>query len=198
MVLGTACSPSRPPQIPPPTPTVSTPPRLAQARAAVEALTRAVEADDQPAFQALISDRDPTFAARARLLFSNLSTLPLTELDLLVEPGDQPLIPARQAVLGADAWTQPVVVTWQLTGDDGQAQHRVWFTWVTEAGRAELAGTFDDPAPADPAPADPEQQPIWWLGPVTAQVDGSTTVVAGAGQPLDRWTRLVGRAPTCS
>ena len=81
------------------------------------------------------------------------------------------------------------MVTWQLTGDDGQAQHRVWFTWVTEAGRAELAGTFDGPAPAEP-----EQQPIWWLGPVTAQVDGPTTVIAGAGQPLDRWTKLVGRA----
>ncbi|HSU37072.1 MAG TPA: hypothetical protein VLJ88_15550, partial [Propionibacteriaceae bacterium] len=187
--MGTACAPSSPAQIPTPTPTVSTPPRLAQARAAAGALTRAVEADDQSAFLALVSDRDPTFAARARLLFSNLSTLPLTELDLLVEPGDQPLSPARQAVLGADAWTQPIVVTWQLTGDDGQARHRVWFTWVTEAGRAELAGTFDGPAPVDP-----EQQPIWWLGPVTAQVEGPATVIAGAGQPLDRWTKLVGRA----
>ena len=188
-MLVTGCSPSSNIQVPTPTPTVSTPPRLAQARAAVAALTRAVREDDQPAFQALVSDRDPTFAARARLLFSNLSNLPLTELDLLVEPGDQPLSPARQAILGADAWTQPVVITWRVPGDDGQAQHRVWFTWVTEAGRAELAGTFDGPASATPA-----QQPIWWLGPVTARVDGSTTVIAGAGQPLDRWTTLVGQA----
>ena len=108
-VLVTGCSPSSNIQVP--TPTVSTPPRLAQARAAVAALTKAVREDDQPAFQALVSDRDPTFGARAQLLFSNLSTLRMTELDLLVEPGDQPLSPARQAILGADAWTQPVVVT---------------------------------------------------------------------------------------
>lgn len=189
MMLVAACSPTGTVQPPTPTPTNSQSARLAEARVAIAALTRAIEADDQPAFLALVSDRDPTFTDRARLLFNNLSTLPLTELDLLVEPDDRPLSPSRQALLGADAWTQPVAVTWQLTGDDGPAQHRVWFTWVAEGGRAELAGTFDGPTPTVP-----EQQPIWWLGPVTARVSGSTTVVAGAGQPLDRWTKLVGRA----
>ena len=176
---------------PPPTPTVSTSPpttasdRLGLVRTTVDALAAAVAAADRPAFFRLVSDRDPTFASRAKLLYSNLAALPLTELRLLPEPAERPLSPARQRLLGADAWVQPVVVSWQLAGDVEEAQHRVWLTFVPDGGRARLAGTFDGPVPASPGPL-----PSWWLGPVTARQQGLVTVLAGSGQPMDRWTGL--------
>ena len=41
---------------------------------------------DRTGFERLISDRDPAFPDRARLLYDNLSTLPLTRLQMRVEP----------------------------------------------------------------------------------------------------------------
>jgi hypothetical protein len=180
---------------PPPSPAVSTSPpdtangRLAAVQTTVDALAAAVEASDRPTFFRLVSDRDPSFASRARLLYTNLTGLPLTELRLSPEPGERPLSRARQQLLGADAWVQPVVVSWQLARDTAAAQHRVWLTFVADGGGARLAGTFDGPVPASPEP-----QPSWWLGPVTAGQQDLVTVVAGSGQPADRWVRLVAEA----
>ena len=179
----------------PHSPAVSTSPhasasgRLAAVRTTVDALAAAVEAADRPTFSGLVSDRDPTFASRARLLYTNLTGLPLTQLQLWPEAGERPLSPARQQVLGADAWVQPVVVSWRLAGDADAAQHRVWLTFVADGGTARLAGTFDGPVPSSA-----EQLPSWWLGPVTARQQGLVTVVAGSGQPADRWAELVADA----
>jgi hypothetical protein len=176
---------------PPPVPTVSISPpatpggRLGLVRTTVDALAAAVAAADRPAFSRLVSDRDPTFASRARLLYTNLSGLPLAELRFRPEPGDRPLSAARQQLLGADAWVQPVVVSWRLAGDADAAQHRVWLTFVADGGGARLAGTFDGPVPAIPEP-----QPSWWLGPITARQQGMVTVLAGSGQPMGGWIGL--------
>jgi hypothetical protein len=159
--------------------------RLTQAREITRSLARVVRARDRSAFGALVSDRDATFAGRARLLYDNLSTLPLAELSFTPEPGDQEPSAERRAVLGAEAWVQPVVVTWRLATEDGAAQHRVWFTFVPASGGARWAGTLDGPPVAPPM-----QQPSWWLGPVSVQQRGRVTVVTGSGQPVDRWLRL--------
>ena len=60
--------------------------RLGQVRATVDALVQAARTRDRTGFERLISDRDPTFPDRARLLYDNLSTLPLTRLQIRVEP----------------------------------------------------------------------------------------------------------------
>jgi len=148
-----------------------------------------VRSADRAAFDRMVSDRDPSFASRAHLLYTNLSILPLAELRLRPEPGERPLSSTRQRLLGTEAWVQPVAVTWRLVGDDEAALHRVWLTFVDEGPGARLAGTFDRPAPAIPEP-----QPSWWLGPLTVQQQGRVTVLAGSGQPTDRWARLVVQA----
>ena len=58
-------------------------------------------AADRAGFDRLVSLRDPTFESRARLLFTNLTTLRLTELDFLVEPDERPLGPDRQRGAGS-------------------------------------------------------------------------------------------------
>ena len=152
-------------------------------------MAAAARSADRAAFDRVVSSRDPSFASRARLLYTNLSTLPLTELQLRPEPGERPLTQARRQLLGPDAWVQPVVVFWRLTGDDDAALHRVWLTFVADGAEARVAGTFDGPVgqPREP-------QPSWWLGPLTARRQGSATVLAGSGQPVDHWAGLVARA----
>jgi hypothetical protein len=178
-------SPSPPPS---PTSSVAATPgdRLAEVRRTVDGLARAALTDDRSAFLGLVSDRDPTFASRARLLYTNLSTMPLTELTFTPEPGEQSLSADRQERLGPDAWVQSVLVSWRLTADDRSALHRVSLTFVAESGETRLAGTFDGPAPAPPA-----QQPSWWRGPLSVREQDRVTVLAGSGQPVDRWSAVV-------
>jgi hypothetical protein len=158
-------------------------------RIVVDTLTEAARSADRAGFFQLISDRDPTFASRAQLLYANLSTLPLAELRLRPEPGERPLAPARQQVLGPEAWVQPVLVSWRLVGENDAALHRIWLTFLADGTGARLAGTFDGPVPARPEP-----QPSWWLGPLTMHQQGRVTVLAGSGQPTDRWARLAVQA----
>ncbi|HET9562101.1 MAG TPA: hypothetical protein VFP01_08345, partial [Propionibacteriaceae bacterium] len=73
--------------------------RLGQVRATVDALVKATRAGDRAGFDRLISDQDPSFSDRARLLYENLSTLPLTWLQMRVEPTEFGLSEARQRLL---------------------------------------------------------------------------------------------------
>jgi hypothetical protein len=159
--------------------------RLHLVRATVDALAEAARTGDRVGFDRLLSDRDPSFRDRGRLLFDNLSTLPLTTLRMRVEPTQYDLSKARRKVLGPTAWVQRAVVTWRLAGDGGEVEHRVWLTFLESAGEAKIAGTVDEP-PGSP----PEQKPSWWLGPLSASERGGVTAVVGMGQPLDRWTSL--------
>ncbi len=164
------------------------PDRLGQARRTVDELEAAVLAADRAGFDRLVSLRDPTFESRARLLYTNLTTLRLTSLDFLVESDERPLGPDRHRVLGPDAWVHPVVVATRQPGEDGTAVHRVWLTFVTDGGQAKLAGTVDEPAGVT------EPRPLWWLGPVTVAVDDEAAVVAGGGQPATLWADLADRS----
>ena len=95
----------------------------------------------------LVSDRDPTFASRVRLLYANLSTLPLAELHLARRSrASGRCRPSRQAVLGPDAWVQPV--RRQLAARRGRAAgppSRLAHLRARNRARSRLAGTFDRP-----------------------------------------------------
>lgn len=155
----------------------------------MDTLAQAAQNADRAGFFRLISDRDSAFASRAQLLYANLSALPLVELQLRPEPGERAPAPARQRLLGPEAWVQPVLVSWRLVGEKDAALHRVWLTFVADGTGARLAGTFDGPVPARPEP-----QPSWWLGPLSVHQQGQVTVIAGSGQPTDRWARLATQA----
>jgi len=172
------CGSGRPPIGDGPPDTTLTPP---PAQAALDALVAAARRGDRAAFDARLSDRDPVFASRARLLYTNLATLPLDRVELRLQPGAELLTGARRDLLGAGAWRQPAVVTWRLRGEAAAAERTVWLTFLPRDGIPLLAGTIDRPS----TPIEP--QPIWWTGPVTAHQDGSRSVLAGAGQRPEVW-----------
>ncbi len=147
----------------------------------VDELVRAARAGDRTAFAAMISSRDPSFADRARLLYGNLSALPLDRLQLRLRGAPQPLTASRQQLLGVNAWRQQATVSWRLTGESAAAEQAVWLTFASDRGQVLLAGTLDEPAGTT------EPEPIWWTGPVDAVQDGRLTVLVGSGQPGDRW-----------
>ena len=159
--------------------------RLGLVRATVDALFKAAWANDRAGFDRLISDRDHSFRDRARLLYDNLSTLPLTRLQVRIEPTEFGLSNARRRLLGPSAWVQRGVVTWRLPGDGTEVEHRIWLTFLEADGEVKVAGTIDQPADSVQ-----EQQPSWWLGPLSARERDGVTVLAGSGQSLDRWTQL--------
>jgi hypothetical protein len=165
--------------------------RLNLVRATVEALAKAARTGDHSGFDRLISDQDPSFSDRARLLYDNLSSLPLTTLRIRVEPTQFAISEARRKILGPSAWVQPAVITWRLAGDGAEVEHRVWLTFLEAAGEVKIAGTVDQPASRVP-----EQKPSWWLGPLSAGQRGGVTVVTGMGQSLDRWSKLAAAALT--
>jgi hypothetical protein len=163
--------------------------RLNLARATVDALAEAARTGDRASFDRLLSDRDPSFYDRGRLLYDNLSTLPLTTLRIRVEPTQYGPSDARRKLLGSTAWVQRAVVTWRLAGDSAEVEHRVWLTFLETAGEVKIAGTVDEP---DSRVS--EQKPSWWVGPLTASQRGGVTVVVGFGQSLDRWASLAAAA----
>ena len=123
------------------------------------------------------------------MLYDNLSTLPLTRLQMRVEPAEFGLAEARSQLLGSSAWAHRAVVSWRLAGDEADVEHQVWLTFLSDGGQVRLAGTVDEPPNTSR-----EQKPSWWLGPLTAQERGGVTVIAGSGQALDRWARLAATA----
>jgi hypothetical protein len=163
--------------------------QLGQARATVDALLNAALTGERMSFERLISDRDPAFPDRARVLYANLSTLPLTRLQARVERRQFRLTEARAQLLGSGAWAQRAVVSWRLAGDDADVEHQVWLTFLSDGGQVRLAGTVDEPPDAIH-----EQKPSWWLGPVAARERKGITVVGGSDPALDRWAKLAATA----
>lgn len=174
---------------PTPAPSVETAQRSTSAQQLLDDFVTAAVTHDRSAYAQTLSTRDPVFADRARLLFDNLGQLAPVRLDARLQPGPQPLSATRQALLGPDAWAQPVVLVWQLPGDAAAAEHTVWLTFIAEGGRDRVAGTSDRP-PTSPA----GPQPGWWLGPVQSRRSGPVTVVTGSGQLPDRWLSRAVRA----
>jgi hypothetical protein len=163
--------------------------RLGPVRATVDALLKAALTGDRARFDRLISDQDPAFPDRARLLYDNLSALPLTRLQMRMEPTEFVLSDARRRLLGPGAWVQRGVVTWRLAGDSAEVEHMVSLTFLEAAGEVKVAGTIDEPSGTVRS-----QKPSWWLGPLTGREQDGVTVLTGSGQSLDRWVNLAGAA----
>ena len=190
LLLGCSAPAVAPSPVPPTTRVMaSDSSRLSQVRTTVDALVQAARTRDRTGFERLISDRDPAFPDRARLLYGNLSTLPLTRLQIRVEPAQFGLAEQRTQLLGSSAWAQRAVVSWRLAGDNADVEHQIWLTFLADGGQVRLAGTVDEPSNSTR-----EQMPSWWLGPLTAAERGRVTVIAGSGQALDRWARLAAAA----
>jgi hypothetical protein len=156
--------------------------RLNKVRATVDALIKATRAGDRAGFDRLISDRDPSFPDRARMLYENLSTLPLTRLQMRVEPTEFGLSEARRQILGPTAWLQRAVVTWRLPGDSAEVEHPVSLSFLEVGGEVKLAGAIDESSSNVGV-----QKPSWWLGPLTGREQDGITVLAGSGQSVDGW-----------
>ena len=170
--------------------------RLGLVRATVDALLKAASTGDRARFDRLISDQDPAFPDHAQLLYDNLSTLPLTRLQMRMEPTEFVLSDARRQLLGPSTWVQRGVVTWRLAGDGAEVEHVVWLTFLEAAGEVKVAGTVDEPTGTvdEPTGSVGEQKPSWWLGPLVARELDGVTLLAGTGQSLDRWVKLAGAA----
>jgi hypothetical protein len=156
----------------------------------LDSLTRAVTDHDQAAFTALLSGRDPLAGRPARIIFDNLTGLPLTRLKFTARPRFGGLSEDRRGTLGGDAWVQQATVSWQLTDDARPAEHTVWLTMVPVGSLAQLAAVTDRPANAAPLP-------IWWFEPVVAEPSGEATALVSValGTP-GRWADAAATAVT--
>ena len=156
--------------------------RLNRVRATVDALIKATRAGDRAGFDRLISAKDPSFPDRARLLYENLSTLPLTRLQMRVEPTEFGISEAHRRLLGPNAWLQRAVVTWRLPGDSAEVDHLISLTFLQVGDEIKVAGAIDEPSGTVGG-----QKPSWWLGPLTSRERDGVTVLAGSGQSVDGW-----------
>ena len=163
-------------------------PSPGETQQAVRQFFAAARSGDRTAFAEATSTVDPSFSDRARLLFTNLSRLPLTELAATVDGETQPVTPARRQIFGPGAWMQAVTLRWQLRGEQRPAEHRVWLTLVADEG-VRVAGAYEPP----PA-AGIQRQPLWWRGPVTSVASADTLVVVGSGEPAARWSERAEQA----
>jgi hypothetical protein len=155
--------------------------RTRQAQSVLDALTRAVTNRDQAAFTGILSGRDPLAVGPARIIFDNLTGLPLTRLSFTARPEFAGLSEDRRRALGSEAWVQQVRIIWQLSDDAGPAEHTVWLTMVPGGAGAQLAAVTDRPAAADPSP-------IWWSEPVVAErSSNATTLVSASLGTSGRW-----------
>lgn len=151
-------------------------------QATLNSLAVALHEQDRPAYEALVANDDPTFAATGAMIFDNVRALSLVSLTFRAQGAPANPRLAGQEVLGAPALVQPVVVRWQLEADPQPAEHTVWMTFRSHAGAWKLVATTD--GPTDAAANRPEPQ--WWLERVTVSTRGPVTVV-GSENSAQLW-----------
>jgi hypothetical protein len=141
----------------------------------------------------VVSDRDPSFPKRARMIFENLRMLPLSTFRLTARSSFTELSAARRNQLGPTGWVQEATVSWQLQADTAAAQHTVWLTMVSSTDdKAQLAGTTDLPGGTGQG----EPLPLWWLEPVAVKRAGDATALVSARLNPDRWANAANAAMT--
>ena len=157
----------------------------AQQRAAGQAvltgLTAALRTADRPAFDRLVSGRDPAFTGVGDRIFA-VAGLPTISLGWVLAAPQRQLPPARRSLLGSTAWVQQSTVRWQLRGDRHPAEHTLWLTFVRDGDGTRLAGTTDGPPGVG-------AQPLWLVDRVHALQQGRVTVVAAERTSATLWAR---------
>jgi hypothetical protein len=163
VALLSSCTLSPPAAAPSSPPVTSSADRAQRAQQVIDTFVRAARRGDEAAAAATVSTQDPSFAGRSAVWAENLHRIAWSRLTWSATGADAAL-PASSRVRGAaDAWVQPVTVTWSLPGESRVAIDRLWLTFVDESGPdgavTRLAGDGD-------SPVEPTALPIWLQQPV--------------------------------
>lgn len=154
---------------------------VARAEQALTDFVAAARRGDAAGAAALVSDRDPAFAARAAVWAANLAAIDWSSLTWTVRGPSAPVPEERRATLG-DAWVQQVTISWSLAGESRRAENDLWLTFVEETEDGEsatlLAGDSDSPAARAAIP-------IWLQQPVRVQRAGAVLVLSGTADGAD-------------
>lgn len=134
---------------------------------------------DRGAWSELLDPRDPTFAAEAERLRTNLERL---EVDLAATGRTHRPTAARRELLGDSASVRAVRVRWAVPGH-ASATHTLWLTLTVQDGRTRLAGLTDGPGSDGPVP-------LWLQEPLRVATGEGVAVLAAEGLDPGPW--LVG------
>ncbi len=185
-----------PPPGPPAGPATSTgatgpsrPDRTGEVQAVLARMVAAARGKDATAYRATVTNRDPAFVARSEQWWRTIGAIEWAVLELRPVAGRADLAPARQRLLGPEAWTQQVEVDWRSAGASRTARQRVWLSFAVVDGGIRVAGWDERPAGTSRAAV-----PGWLLEPVTAARAGSTVVLVAAGRPARAWLARAERA----
>ncbi|HZX07838.1 hypothetical protein [Kribbella sp.] len=154
--------------------------RAVAGEAVLQKMTDAVAHDDTHEFLNTIDPQSTAFQVSARMIFGNLSTLPLGTFQLrYVSDDTNGLTPDRKLELGGtQAWLAQVEVSWQLSGYDvTPARETLPVTFVTRDGKT-YAASFSERYAAG------QRKPIWALGPIEL-AKGKRSLVIGLGSKAD-------------
>ena len=145
----------------------------AATQATLDAIGTAILRRDRPAYDALVSTRDPSFGVTADMVYTNLTAMPLRTIVFRPGTRQQELAPARRTLLGASAFVREVAVSWRVEGDHGLAEQLLWMTFVADGSAVTAAGTTDGP---------PERSavPFWLVERLQVIRTAHTTTLAAA------------------
>jgi hypothetical protein len=136
--------------------------RAVAGEAVLQKMADAVENNNREEFLDVIDPKSTAFRTTARMIFTNLSTLPIGTFQLRYVSDDPgALAPDQQTRLdGTQAWLAQVEVSWQLAGFDAKpARETLPVTFVTRDGTT-YAASFSERFVAG------QRRPIWALGPL--------------------------------
>ncbi|MFD7158518.1 hypothetical protein ACFV9C_28240 [Kribbella sp. NPDC059898] len=154
--------------------------RAVAGQAVLQKMADAVTNDNRGEFLNAVDPQSTAFQANARMMFGNLSTLPISGFQLRYVSDDSTgLTPDRKLELGGtQAWLAQVEVSWQLSGFDlTPARETLPVTFVTRDGTT-YAASFSERFAAG------QRRPIWALGPLELS-KGKRSLVIGLGSEAD-------------
>ena len=159
--------------------------------AVLQKMSTAVEDDSRAAFLDTIDPEATEFRESARMIFANLSKLPIGTFQLRYVSDDTgALTPDRQAALGgSESWLAQVEVSWQLSGYDTKpARETLPVTFVTRDG-ATYAASFSERFVAG------QRRPVWALGPIdVAKGDRSLVISLDSAADAESYVSATDRA----
>jgi hypothetical protein len=145
-------------------------PRL---RTLLDGLGHAVAERDRAAYERQLAADDPGFAGTAEMIFDNLQRLRPGDFGLRPTGRTLRLSDRRAELLGADAYSAEVAISWSVPGDRAPSDQTAWLTVTPQRSGFRWAGTVD-------GPDEPHPTPLWWLEPTMINSGSRSTVIGGA------------------